>query len=72
MKETIIVNLLNSAVAELTKTFLSRQYPDFSFKAKQYYSEFIHMVTYDEVPPEKLLEMQAYARGVSDVLGRLA
>lgn len=71
MKETIIVNLLNPAVAELTKTYLSRQYPDLTFEVRQYYSEYIHVVINKEVTQEKLLEIQAYACGVSDVLGRL-
>lgn len=71
MKETIIINLIHPAIAELTKTYLARQYSDLTFEVRQYYSEFIHVVTYNEVSKERLLEIQIYARGVSDVLGKL-
>lgn len=71
MSEKIIVNLIDPAIAQMTKTYLSRHYPNYVFKVAKYYSEYHHVVTHHELSKEQLEEIQAYAQGVSDVLRKL-
>ena len=71
MSETIIINLAESVIANMTKTYLTRQYPEYSFKVVTYYSDLQHVVTYQAIEVDKLRQMQAYAQGVSDVLNKL-
>ena len=71
MSETIIINLAESVIANMTKTYLTRQYPEYSFKVVTYYSDLQHVVTYQAIEGDQLRQMQAYAQGVSDVLNKL-
>ncbi|HNE06111.1 MAG TPA: hypothetical protein PLT08_16410 [Anaerolineales bacterium] len=71
MSETIIINLTKTVVAEMTKSYLELQYPEYSFKVVTYYSELKHVVTHQPIEGEQLQQMQAYAQGVSDVLSKL-
>ena len=71
MSETIIINLAESVIANMTKTYLARQYPEYSFKVVTYYSDLQHVVTYQAIEGDQLRQMQAYAQGVSDVLNKL-
>jgi|GEM_PF-3428445 len=71
VKEVVIINLLDPAIAKFTAEILKRKYTGFSFRVTKYYSEYNHVVTYQEVAENKLIEMQGYAMGVSDMLGKL-
>lgn len=71
MKEVIIINLLDPAIAQMTAKILNRKYAGFSFKVTKYYSEYHHVVTFQDVSQEQLSEMKGYAMGVSDMLGKL-
>jgi hypothetical protein len=71
MSETIIINLTEPAIANLTRNYLARQFPEFSFRVVAYYSELQHVVTHQTMKDDQLRQMQSYAQGVSDVLGKL-
>lgn len=71
VKEVIIINLLDLAIAQMTAKILSRKYSGISFKVTKYYSEHHHVVAFQDIPQEQLPEIKGYAMGISDMLSKL-
>jgi hypothetical protein len=71
MAETVIINLLDPSIAQMTAAYLNRRHKGRSFKVVQYYSEHHHVVIRHEISEQELAQIQAYAEGVSDVLKKI-